>query len=298
MRRRRASALAAVVAVLLVAGCGGDGDGGSKDAEAILREYAQTARELVEGWPPPQAAPEIARLSLDAQQPRVDSVGRLADRAQSLADGAKGEQAAAYGALAAAMQTTHADLARKLAVIGRDEYWALDFYCSGLDQTLAAAKQQAAAVDAVIVQLGIDAPPDILSRDGGALATAARCRDAVNEAAKPLASPSGGFVAGMDERADHVRAAYGQLQQTLGGLESSEAVVNEGRDALRALVDNDIALFDAARAFHPAAGQSAEDSATAFKEANQAALDAQVKNAEAWQRASQRIVAAAQRNGS
>ena len=298
MLRRRAGLLAALVAVLLVAGCGGDDDGGTKDVEAILREYALTSRDLVDGWPPPQAAPEIARLSIDAQRPRVDSVARLAERARHLADDANGDQAAAYAALANAMTTTHADLERKLGVIGRDEYWALDFYCSGLDQTLVAAREQAAAVDGVIAQLELDAPPDLLSREGGALATAARCRDAVNEAAKPLASTAGGFTEGMDERAEHVRAAYGQLQATLQGLQSSQDLVVEGRDALRKLVDSDIQLFDAARAFHPAAGQSTEQSAAAFTQANKAALDAQQAAAQAWQLASQRIVAAAQRNGS
>ena len=204
MLRRRAGVLAAALVLLLVAGCGGDDDGGSKDAEAILREYALTSRDLVDGWPPPQAAPEIARLSIDAQRPRVDGVARLAERAQKLADDSKDEEAAAYAALATAMTGTHADLQRKLGVIGRDEYWALDFYCSGLDETLAAARQQAVAVDGVIAQLEVDAPPDVLSRDGGALATAARCRDAVNEAAGPLASPAGGFAEGLDERAEHV----------------------------------------------------------------------------------------------
>ena len=196
------------------------------------------------------------------------------------------------------MATTHADLERKVGVIGRDEYWALDFYCGGLDETLAAARQQATAVDGIIAVLEIDSPPDLLSRDGGALATAARCRDAVNEAATPLASTAGGFTEGMDERAEHVRAAYGQLHATLQGFESGQDLVVEGRDALRKLVDSDIQLFDAARSFHPAAGQSTEESAAAFNEANQAALDAQKAAAEAWQLASQRIVAAAQRGGS
>ena len=218
MLRRRAGVLAAVLAVLLLTACGGGGDDGSEDAEAILREYALTARDLVNDWPPPQAAPEIARLSLDAQRPRVDSVNRLAERAQALADDAKGDRAAAYAALAKGITATHADLERKLGVIGRDEYWALDFYCGGLDETLAAARQQAAAVDGVIAVLEIDSPPDLLSRDGGALATAARCRDAVNEAATPLASTAGGFTEGMDERAEHVRAAYGAAAGDAAGL--------------------------------------------------------------------------------
>ena len=266
--RRRAGALAAMVVALLVGACGAGDDDGSADAQAILREYALTARDLVEGWPPPQAAPEIARLSLDTQRPRVDGVARLAERAQALADDAEGDRASAYAALASAIGATHADLARKLEVIGRDEYWSLDFYCGGLDDTIAAARAQSTAIDGVIALLDVDAPPDLLSREGGLLATVARCRDAVNEASRPLASPAGGFTAGMEQRADHVHAAVGQLRTTLQGFESTDALVIEGHDALRELVATDVLLFEAARAFEPAAGQSTEASAAAFREAN------------------------------
>jgi hypothetical protein len=286
--------LLAVLGLAIVAGCGG-GDDAGEEADAILRAYADHARTLSERWPGVGDGPTTAREAAAAQRPTIDDIGELAGRASDLAADADGDQAAALEHLAAGLAATRESLAARVELLGRDALWPLDFYCTDLRGVTAQVTDLGRAFDEVAAAFELDRVTNPLIRDGGTLTTIARCGDATSAAARPLAGPAGGLAEGSEERAERVRAALTELEAALGAFDSADPLVTEGRDALRARVQGDIEILEAATAFRPDPAKSDAENAKAFGDQHKALLERQVQASQAWQRVARRLVAAANR---
>lgn len=287
-----------------LAACGGGDDDARSGAEpqssspaqgtasrdeviALFDAYVTESKALAPNWPKPGDDEAAKQAGVERQRPHVDRVGELAAQAAALSGAT--QPGTPLEELAAAMQDVHAGLAARIAALSQPDAWQLDGFCHGVGTQLQSTVRLRAALGAVVDAYQIPVLDDAQQLDAAHLATLAVCREAINHASEPLATPAGGLAPGTEQQAEQVQDSMRELATATAGFHPVDPLVEQARSTFAELVDLDIRLVDAAKAYQRDPNLSDADSARAFLEQNRPLAESQLDVAQRWVAIAQQV---------